>query len=170
MARAGSAVHWTKLLKTSPRGGRGLSKQEGATRHLTTHTAQPVETVAVAVLPSVLSSSPTTQSARHVFQRREDALPAIVNIKHKLDRLLRSPTRRPVACRIETSLAAGPVCCASAFTPTHPTLYLLLWTRHLALGHVAACCSTVMGAADHHVVDYDCRMSREFISRALSLT
>lgn len=99
-----------------------LSKQEGATRHLTTHTAQPVETVAVAVSPTVLSSSPTTQSARHVFQRREDALLAIVNIKHKLVRLLHPPTRRPVApSRVASKLPRPPAPCVAHPHPHPPT-------------------------------------------------
>jgi len=44
-----------------------------------------------------------------------------------------------------------------ASTPA-PRCSLLPWTRHLALGHVAACCSTVMGVADHHIVGGHCRM------------
>lgn len=109
---------WTKLLKTLPRGGRGSAnrKERLAISHCPhcpacrdrRHRCFPVH---------LLSSSPT-HSARHVFQTKEDALPAILDIKHRLDRLIRPPTHRPVACRFQTSPAAGPVCCASASAST----------------------------------------------------
>lgn len=120
MARADSAF---PLLKISPRSG----QEEGATRHLTTHTAQPVETVVVAVSPSVLSPRLASACAT-CFSEERGRTPGHPRHQPHARSLVHTATRHPLrrTSRVASKLPRPPAPCVAHPHPRPPTPHAVL--------------------------------------------